>query len=272
MAFAWAAWAVHRQRSAPSLERRLGLIAPPFAACLLLTAGLLATGSRAGLAAAGTGLLLQCLLLPRALRGPRRRLAFQALVVVALAVLALVAFHGVGRLAETTLYEVAWGDRALVWRQSIRLWLRFPLTGSGLGTFGEAFPLVQPAETTELYWRRAHCDPLELLITGGVVGAALGIALALGVGRSLARVLRRGVRTEDRLAALAAAGAVAAVAVHELADFGLTLPGIALPVVAVIGAAAAARLTPGSRSAEPGRAGSAGAREGRARADERPSA
>ncbi len=142
---------------------------------------------------------------------------------------------------------MAWGDRAIVWRCALDLWLRFPWTGSGLGTFGEAFALVQPAAMTELYWRRAHNDPIELLATGGVAGAALGAMLALAAVRALRPVLVAGERSEDRAAALAALGAAVAVGLHELLDFGLTLPGIAWPLAALVGAAAAAPVRTRSR-------------------------
>ncbi len=269
VAFAWAAWGLYAQRYASRLERKLALVAPPIGAWLLLAAGLVWTGSRAGLAAAAAGLLLQFVLLLPALEGTRPSLVPKALAGVALALLALVAARGAGRLGETTLYEVAWGDRSAVWRQTLDLWRDFPLTGTGLGTFGEAFPLVQPAETTQLFWRRAHNDALELLLTGGVLGLALGAVALVGVSRPLARVLRLGFRTEDRTAALAALGALVSVAVHELWDFGLTLPGIALPFVALLGAAAAARVKNHSLEAVPGRGATAGARTARSRAGER---
>lgn len=265
VAFAWAAWGLRAGRHA-GLERRLGLVAPPVAAWLLLAGGLGATGSRAGLAAAAVGVLLQSLLLPRALGGAGRGLALKTVAAAALAGFAFLVVRGADRLGETTLYEVAWGDRAIVWSESLALWLRFPLTGSGLGTFGEAFPLVQPAAMTELYWRRAHNDPVELLVTGGLVGVALGLFLTFGAARALGRTLARGERSEDRLAGLAALGACASVATHELLDFGLTLPGIALPLAALVGAAAAARLRPGSRTAAPTPVASSG--EGRGRSSD----
>jgi O-antigen ligase len=142
----------------------------------------------------------------------------------------------------TSWHAVATSDRVLVWRESLELIRSFPVTGTGLGTFGEAFPMVQPPELAGWVWARAHNDFLELVITGGVVGtvvfvAGLGI-LILG----LWRVLRRGLRTEDQLSALAALGAVAAVSVHEVFDFGATLPANAYTLTILLGSVAASRL------------------------------
>jgi len=51
----------------------------------------------------------------------------------------------------------------------------------------------------------------------------------------LAAVLSGGRRSEDRAVALAALGAVASVTLHESLDFGLTLPGNALTLAALLG-------------------------------------
>ena len=119
---------------------------------------------------------------------------------------------------------------------------RFPLLGSGLGTFVEAFPLVQPAALTLRTWDHAHSDPLELLVTAGAVGAAILFVGLFFLVVHLLRVFRSGNRTEDRMAGLAALGALGAVGFHELVDFGLTLPASSYTLAILLGAACASRL------------------------------
>ncbi len=247
LTFAWGWWAWGRAgRDGLSPERRVTLVAGPALAWLTLFAALAFTGSRAGLAAAVAGVVAQGVLVAFR-RGLRRQAVVWALAgaLVATAGLAVVAFvgyeQGLGRLAGTSPYDVAWAQRTDVYRATLELWQRFPILGTGLGTFHQAFPLVQRPASDELFWRHAHNDPLELLaVAGGAGGLLLAVGVA-GVLVGLLRVLRRGRRREDRAAALAALGALVAVGLHGLADFGLTMPANALTLAAVVGAATAAR-------------------------------
>ena len=77
----------------------------------------------------------------------------------------------------------------------------------------------------------------------GLVGAALVVVgLAVAVSR-LVRLLGAGERSEDRAAALAALGALTAVAVHSCFDFGLVMPANSVTLAIVVGAALAAQRT-----------------------------
>jgi O-antigen ligase len=240
-AFAWGWWSWRRMREAPSAERRLLLAAPPAILWLTLFAALALTRSRAGLAAALAAVVLQGLLLAAAQR--RLRLAPVGLVLGLVGVGAVAAAglqQGLGRLLGTSAYEVTWGARAELYRAALGLWRDFPLAGTGLGTFAEAFPMVQPPGLVGTYLH-AHNDWLELLVTTGVVGAALVVWGLWRLLARLSRVLLGGHRSEDRAAALAALGALASLAIHEGLDFGLTTPANAFTLAIVCGAAAGAR-------------------------------
>jgi O-antigen ligase len=248
-AFAWGWWAVRRAREEPEMERRVLWVAPPVLLWLTLFAGLAFTGSRGGLVAAVTGVVVQGGLLALRTGGRGRGLtrawglapAGVLAAAVGIGVVAAIGLQeGLGRLLATTPYDVSWGARLAAYDATLALWRRFPWTGTGLGTFREAFPLVQPADLGGA-WRHAHSDPLELLATAGVVGALLLAAGLVPLLLRLAAVLQRGERSEDRAAALAALGAIAALAVHEAVDFGLTIPANAAALAVVLGAAAASR-------------------------------
>ncbi len=243
-AFAWAWWAARRARSEPSVERRVLWLAPPVLLWLTLFAGLAFTGSRAGLVAGVAAVALQGILLATADRRADLALAGAAAAVVGIGVVAAIGLQaGLGRLLSTPV-DLTWGARRTAWAATWALFRRFPWTGAGLGAFREAFPLVQPPNLPGA-WRHAHNDPLELLATAGLLGAALALP-GLLVVRRLARVLRDGRRSEDRAAGLAALGALGAVAVHELLDFGLTLPANAFTLAVLVGAAASARVRSGA--------------------------
>jgi len=263
-AFAWAWWAARRAGNEPSVERRVLWLAPPLLLWLTLFAGLAFTGSRAGLVAGIAAVALQGLLLATADRRPDLALAGTAAAVLGLGVVAAVGLQaGLGRVLSTPV-DMTWGSRRTAWAATWALFRRFPWTGAGLGAFREAFPLVQPPDLPGT-WRHAHNDPLELLATAGLLGAILALPALLVVVR-LGRVLVDGRRSEDRAAGLAALGALGAVAIHELLDFGLTLPANAFTLAVVVGAAASARVRQGG-----GEAGG-GAGQGDRPRDDRPAA
>lgn len=238
---AWTWVAVRRGRFETSTERRLLLALPPALVWLGLFVALAFTRSRAGLAAGVVGAAAQGLALAAATRRWRLAPAGLAAAAAGVGVVAVIGLHqGLGRLAGAGTGEVAWSGRLELYRLTLRLWRDFPITGTGLGTFADALPLVQPGGLEGTYLH-AHSDPLELALTGGAVALLLaGYGLWKLIGR-LGRVLAAGARSEDRAAALAALGALAALAVHESFDFVLTTPANAFTLAVVCGAAAGAR-------------------------------
>jgi hypothetical protein len=187
---------------------------------------------------------------------------------VGLAVVASVGFReGLGRLVSTSVGDVSWAARLREYGAVLELWGRFPATGSGLGTFRDAFPLVQTADLRGTWWH-PHSDLLEVLATAGLAGAALLAAGAVVRVRRLAKVLAAGDRSEDRAAALAAFGVAASLALHEALDFGLTMPANAAALAALLGAVSTARV----RSAQLDRAGKDLAAEGLELQDVKPPA
>ena len=99
---------------------------------------------------------------------------------------------------------------------------------------------MQPPELQGSWWH-PHGDFLEVLVTAGLLGAALLAAGLWGVARRLVAVLRQGSRSEDRAAALAALGVLVSLGIHENLDFGLSMPGNAVTLAALLGAVTLAR-------------------------------
>jgi hypothetical protein len=253
LTFAWGWWAVRHARSELTVDRRVLALGPPALVWLTLVAGLSFTASRGGLAAALGGIVVQGALLATVQR--RRRWAPAVLGATAAAAgitaaLALGLRAGPARMLATTPFDTSLVARRQAWAATLDLWRLFPITGSGLGTFRDAFPLVQPASVDGTWWH-AHNGPLEMLATTGLAGPALLAAGLVALVLRLVVVLRRGRRSEDRAAGLAILGALAAVGVHECFDFGLTLPANALSLAVLAGAACSARLA-GAVAAAPG--------------------
>ncbi|HVS62097.1 MAG TPA: O-antigen ligase family protein [Thermoanaerobaculia bacterium] len=238
LAVSW--WSWRRARREQTVERRLVLVAIPALLWLGLLVALAFTGSRAGLVACAAGTLIQVVLIGRLAGSYRVAIAGIGVLVVGLGAIAFVGLEaGLQRFLQAGMGG-GLAARLEADVATFELWRRFPLLGAGLGSFREAFPLVQPA-TLEGSWWHAHNDFLELLATIGVVGFAVFALGLVALVRRLWRVTRRGQRSEDRAAGLAALGAIASVGAHELVDFGMTLPGnwVAMSVLCGMAASAA---------------------------------
>ena len=135
--------------------------------------------------------------------------------------------------------DLAADYRVLIWRGSVEAFRLFPWLGSGLGTFREAFRRVQPQELNGLV-DQAHDEYLQLLVTGGAIGAALGlVALVLGL-RALLRAFFAQKHREERAWGLAGIGALVALLLHGIAEFNFSIPAIPATLAACLGGAWAA--------------------------------
>jgi tetratricopeptide (TPR) repeat protein/O-antigen ligase len=206
----------------------------PFPALVVMALALVFTLSRGGvlsfLVAAGLVVLLL-----RALGRIRRSLA----VVGAL----LVATVGYGAWIglEPFLARVWHADYSIRWVQwlaTLPMLRAFPLFGVGLGAYRDAYLRYQPTALTpgKLYFPAAHNDLLQLAVELGLIGAALVLFMAWRVGKDLvgAHLLARascpvgggerdGARRSDPFSVglgVGAVGAVLALLVHSVYDFG----------------------------------------------------
>lgn len=119
-----------------------------------------------------------------------------------------------------------------IWRASWLMFKAHPIAGAGLGGYWTEIPYYHQASgvTTP---QQAHNDYLELLASGGLLGAALFIWFAV----ALIKQARRSVRASEgfqRAASLGALVGLAGVGVHSLVDFGLHITANALVFVALL--------------------------------------
>ncbi len=237
-AAAWLWWGLRRALDSKlEAEDRLIQFVVPLATFSFCFAALAFSGSRAGLVAVVGGLAIQGGVL--ALRYRRWQLAGVGVGLLALglgAVRMLGWDKGVGRLVETSAYDITWNARFQVWWESLELISWSPVVGTGLGTFRQAFPLVQP-QSLPGSWRHAHSDILELAITAGLPALLLLGWAMIAIAARLWTVLRKGRRSEDRMLALAAFGACGTALLHSLVEFSLTMPANAFTLAMLVGLA-----------------------------------
>lgn len=238
--FALLWWSIRRVLRRGVAERQLLLVMLPSLAFLMLFVGLAFTGSRAGLAAIVLALLIQTLMLAIHYRRWQVGLVSTGALLLGLSGIALFGLQkGLGRWMETSAYEVTWNARLVVYNASWKLWWLCPWTGTGLGSFRQAFPEVQPSNLDKA-WHHAHNDILELLVTTGIVGLPLAAWGVVAICRRLWAVFQHGRRSEERAAGLCALGALAGALAHSTVDFGLTIPANAFTLAIVCGLACGA--------------------------------
>ena len=110
-------------------------------------------------------------------------------------------------------------SRNEIWRVTLRMFAAHPLFGIGMGGYWVAVPEFHDASGT-MRPQEAHNDYLELLASGGLVGAGIGIWFVVAVLRRTRHNLRSPNRFR-RAACFGAAIGIIGVAVHSLVDFGL---------------------------------------------------
>jgi O-antigen ligase/tetratricopeptide (TPR) repeat protein len=201
----------------------------------LLFAGLLASLSRGGLfglIAGGTAAVL--LMLARGTM-PRWAICAGMLLVAGL----LIGWLGLDRVTQRwnhMLSDATAQGRLDVWLCTLPLVERFPIFGTGLGTYAVVEPPTRsPGDPPNIVWDHAHNDFLELWIEGGT--PALLVALV-----ATALALWQGIRAFQRypnnaLGRLALGGLIGliAVIVQSFVDFGLHVPAVAV-LTAVVAA------------------------------------
>ena len=199
----------------------------------VLAFGVIATFSRAGIGALvlSTGLIVAF--------GESGKRPISAAVVVAVLVVGAAIAGPLGlelKRMSTDVSASGWAveehGHTLAWRAA----QRWPWTGSGRATYAAAATQVN-TEWPGVTLTHAHSVPLELCAELGFVMGPL--LMLLGMGFVLRAAWRR--RGEPHHRAIAAA--LCGLGLHNLVDFNLDMPGIALTAATLVGALTASRRT-----------------------------
>lgn len=220
-----------------SVAGRLGL---EFAGFVLLLTATVLTQSRAGVAATcfaiASGLLFQAI---RSRRHGRGGAATALVIMIGVAGLLVVLQISGTRVVERLIgTDIVDEQRLAVFGDTIAAISDHALTGSGLGTFEDVFPLYRgEAAANDVIWDKAHNDYLEILLGLGIPG---GLAIIAGV---LILVIRfvSGSFQRRRNSHLPMAGALAGTlaGLHALVDFSLQIQAVALSLAMILGVSVA---------------------------------
>jgi O-antigen ligase len=217
-------------------------------AILIMGAALALTKSRSGIASVALTLAAAAFAAARGRRSVKARLAVAGALAVLVALPIL--WANVDLASRFTSGAESVELRRQAWHDALAIVRDFPVTGTGLNTYGTA-TLVYNTAHTDLHFQEAHNDYLQLAAEGGLlIGIPALIAMAAcvrGVGRRLA---------EDRHDPRAywmrfgAATGLAGIALQSAVEFSLQMPGNA----ALFAVLCAIALHPRPPTAAPGRA------------------
>jgi len=136
----------------------------------------------------------------------------------------------------------AWSLRhcLTVWAGCVKVWLHFPLFGSGLGSFAVVFRLFKDAKLGDTVWNFAMNEPLQLLAETGIAGIALVVCFLISWVRWCTDIRARTRSRWTRWILLAGMSSCAGAIAHSLLDFNFHTPANALLFSVLMGLTCAA--------------------------------
>jgi putative inorganic carbon (hco3(-)) transporter len=116
--------------------------------------------------------------------------------------------------------------RLFLWKNTFNIFLHFPVTGTGAGTFKEVFPMYRTFPT-HLSFTEAHNDYLQLLSETGILLVLILIAFLSSMFRRLRKVTTHGF---DRIVVIQIGCfcSILSLGLHSLTDFSFQIPAVAV--------------------------------------------
>jgi O-antigen ligase len=210
-------------------------------AAAVMASTIFLSGSRGGMVA----FLVQAgVLAVVVFRGQKSRTATRALLPFLLIGVGLVLWLGGNELAQRleamhaeTRAELSGGTRLDIDRDALRMFIRKPVLGWGMGVFPDVYPQFRSFHTN-FFINEAHNDYLQLLVEVGGLGFATMLWFLWSLFRNAGRKLQNWSEDTNGAVGLAAMLGVTGILVHSLVDFNLQVPANAA-LFYVLGAVAA---------------------------------
>ena len=194
----------------------------------LMAASIFLSGSRGGMAAFVVQMVVLSVLLARKREGnwkqPLMLGAFLAMVIVFLLWMGnneltrrLISIH------SETREEINGGVRLTIDRDCLRMLMRRPIFGWGLGTFPVVYPEFR-SFYTNMFVNQAHNDYLQLLVETGLAGFSIAVWFLVLVFRQAAGKLKNWTENASGALTVAALLGCVGILVHSFLDFNLQIP------------------------------------------------
>ena len=119
--------------------------------------------------------------------------------------------------------EITGGVRLTIDRDCLRMFLKRPFVGWGLGTFPTVYPQFR-SFYTNFFVNEAHNDYLQLLVETGLAGLSVALWFLILVFRKAAGRMKNWTETATGCLTVAALLGCIGILVHSLLDFNLQIP------------------------------------------------
>ena len=194
----------------------------------LMAASIFLSGSRGGMAAFVVQMVVLSVLLVRKREGSWKRPlmlgVFLAMVIFFLLWMGnneltrrLMSIH------SETREEINGGVRLTIDRDCLRMLLKRPFLGWGLGTFPVVYPQFR-SFYTNMFVNQAHNDYLQLMVETGLAGFSIAVWFLVLVFRQAAGKLKNWTENASGALAVAAMLGCVGILVHSFLDFNLQIP------------------------------------------------
>jgi O-antigen ligase len=217
----------------------------------LMAGSIFLSGSRGGMVAFAAQMVVLGVFLVRKREGswkqPLMLGGFLAVVIVFLVWMGgneltqrLISIHSEAR------EEISGGIRLTIDRDCLRMFIKRPFLGWGLGAFPIVYPEFRSFYTT-FFVNQAHNDYLQLLVETGVAGFSIAVWFLVLVFRQAASKLKNWTETASGALTVAALLGCVGILVHSFLDFNLQIPANAALFYVLCAIAASAPLQESQR-------------------------
>lgn len=203
-------------------------------AAAIMALSLVFTFSRSGITAFCLAIAVTGIFVVFGVSSRLRRAA--GLIYLASLFLIVLSWVGFGLIA-TQFQQANWsefGDRRGAWADARQIAAMFPMTGVGFGSYGRATILYQKHDLAQHY-AQAHNDYLQLAAEGGVLMTIPAAILALIIVVKCVQRFREGGSPTSWWVRAGATTGLIAIALQEIVDFSLQIPGNAVLCAVLIG-------------------------------------
>ena len=200
-------------------------------ALLVMAVALIWSMSRSGIAGGAMAMLTMAAVAGSRMKGTARRVLMPSVVVLLLA--AAIATKGADMLASwyATTDTLQW--RFAHWHDAMAPLRDFWIAGSGINTYG-VLTLFYPQHDPSVHVAQAHNDYLQLAVEGGLLVGIPVVIAVIALVRTIARRLRAPQDERTWWIRVGAAAGLCGIAVQEITDFSLQIPGVTLLFAVVV--------------------------------------
>jgi O-antigen ligase len=194
------------------------------AATAVMALALALTMSRSGICATMLALALTGVVALRRLRSTARRTIVTGYLVIV--VVLVTAWVGVDPIASR-FASADWKElngRRGAWADAAAIFWKYPLTGTGLDTYGVATLFYQQHDLT-FHYAEAHNDYLQLAAEGGLLLTVPAVLCIAALGAVVWKRFKEETSTSRYWLRVGAVTGLAAIALQETVEFSLQMPG-----------------------------------------------